>query len=156
MKFVRPTALVRFSNSVGPWTSTRSNCARCTAKSSSSASVLAGLRFAADGEMRLRFQGSKKTDQRRGQNTRQRLSYQIAERTSIHMSMRCQNVRTKQNTHELEIINIRLQQAVREPSGISHFDGECRTCFSSYWQHGWEIILERWRLKPATCQCGCA
>src|SRR5208283_2384556 len=95
-----------FFKYAGPWTSTRSNCARCTAKSSSSASVLAGLRFAADGEMRLRFQGSKKTDQRRGQNTRQRLSYQIAERTSIHMSMRCQNVRTKQNTHELEIINI--------------------------------------------------
>lgn len=47
--------------------------------------------------------------------------------------MLCKNVG---DTHELEIINTRSQQAAGEQIGIFHFDGECRRCFAPYWQHG--------------------
>ena len=67
--------------------------------------------------------------------------------------MRCKKVEA---THELEIINTRLQQAAGEQIGIFHFDGECRTCFAPYWQHRSSMVPEQWKLKPATCDCGCA
>ena len=70
--------------------------------------------------------------------------------------MRCLNTRTKREAHDLEIINLRSQQAFREPSVVFHFDGECRTCSSSYWQHGSLIVAEHWKLRPAACECGCA
>jgi hypothetical protein len=68
-------------------------------------------------------------------------------------AMRCQNVGV---THELEIFNIRQQQAARERTGFFHFDGECRECFAPYWQHGSSVAQEQWKLKPAGCDCGCA
>jgi hypothetical protein len=55
--------------------------------------------------------------------------------------MRCQNVNSMV-AHDLQIFNIRQQQAVREQGGIFHFDGECRECFASYWQHGSEFAAE--------------
>ena len=70
--------------------------------------------------------------------------------------MRCQNAGAFLATHELEIINARSQQVVREQNGILHFDGECRKCFAPYWQHGLAVTREHWKLKPATCDCGCA
>lgn len=72
----------------------------------------------------------------------------------VAVHMRCLNTRTEGQAHDLETINIRSEQALREPKGILHFNAECRTCFSSYWQHGSEIVPDRWKLKPATCDCG--
>jgi hypothetical protein len=68
--------------------------------------------------------------------------------------MLCLNTRTKRAAHELEIINIRSEQAFIEPTGVLHFNGECKTCFSKYWQHGRSASPDEWKLKPATCDCG--
>ncbi len=68
--------------------------------------------------------------------------------------MRCLNTRTKSEAHELEIINLRSQQAMNNSDGVLHFDGECRTCYSSYWQHGLSVLSDEWKLKPAICDCG--
>ena len=68
--------------------------------------------------------------------------------------MHCLNTRIKQQTHELQIVNLRSEQAVGQPMGILHFNGECKICFSSYWQDGPSAFPDGLKLKPATCDCG--
>ena len=68
--------------------------------------------------------------------------------------MHCLNTRTKRAVHDLEIINTRSELAIGSPKGILHFNGECKICFSSYWQHMLSVSPDEWKLKPATCDCG--
>ena|ERR1035437_491227 len=62
------------------------------------------------------------------------LIYQVAARASIYVG----DVLSKYENHSeySRIGNYQHSVAAssHDPSGISHFDGECRTCFSSYWQ----------------------
>ena len=67
--------------------------------------------------------------------------------------MRCQMVGAN---HDLELIDLRRQRVPRERSGVFHFEGECRKCGASYWQHGSSMNqFSGWTLKLATSDCGC-